>query len=204
MIDARLLAFLGVAVVLIVTPGPDTALTVRNALAGGRRTALETAAGVASGQLLWGSAAAGGIAALLAASAVAFSVLKLAGGLFLLLLGLRTLLGALRGRAAAPPSAVKRTRFAYLQGFLNNLLNPKAAVIFISVFPAFARPGDSPYRLAFMVIAFAGMTLVWLSLYAIVLGTLRRQFGVRVKRWLDAAAGSVMVGLGARLALERS
>lgn len=203
--DPRLLAYLGVAVVLIVTPGPDTALTVRNALTGGRRFAVETAVGVACGQLIWGAAAAGGIAAVLAASAVAFSVLKLAGGLFLILLGLRTLLGALRGQ---PPQATARPhparRSAYLQGALNNLLNPKAAVIFITVFPAFVRPGDPPLRLLFMVVAFAGMTLLWLSLYAVVLGALRRQFGPRLKRWLDGVAGSVMIGLGVRLAVERT
>ena len=63
--------------------------------------------------------------------------------------------------------------------------------------------GDSSARLAIMVLAFAGLTLGWLSLYAVVLGALRRQFGPKLKRSLDAVAGSVMVGLGARLALER-
>lgn len=204
MIDGRLLAFVAVAAVLIVTPGPDTALTVRNALTGGRRVALESAVGIACGQLVWGAAAGGGVAAVLAASALAFGLLKLAGGIFLLLLGLRTLLGALRGRPAAlDAGSSRRWRSAYLQGFANNLLNPKAAVIFLSVFPAFVHAGDSSARLAIMVLAFAGLTLGWLSLYAVVLGALRRQFGPKLKRSLDAVAGSVMVGLGARLALER-
>src|SRR5918992_2760749 len=95
---AELLAFLGVAVVVIVTPGQDTALTVRNTLAGGRRAGVRTAAGVVAGQAVWALAASAGLAALLVASEPAFVALKLAGAAYLIFLGAQSLLAAIRGR----------------------------------------------------------------------------------------------------------
>ena len=90
-------AFVGVAALVIVTPGPDTALTVRNALLGGRRAGVATAAGVALGLAVWTAAASAGLAALLVASEPAFVAVKLAGAAYLVLLGAQTLLHALRG-----------------------------------------------------------------------------------------------------------
>ena len=91
-------AFVGVAALVIVTPGPDTALTVRNALLGGRGAGVATAAGVALGLAVWTAAASAGLAALLVASEPAFVAVKLAGAAYLVLLGAQTLLHALRGR----------------------------------------------------------------------------------------------------------
>src|ERR687896_308862 len=88
---AELAAFLAVALVVICTPGPDTALTIRNSLAGGRRAGTFTALGVSSGQALWTLAASAGVAALIVASEPAFRALKLLGAAYLVLLGLQTL-----------------------------------------------------------------------------------------------------------------
>src|SRR5918992_2130675 len=93
---AELLAFLGVAVVVIVTPGQDTALTVRNTLARGRRAGVRTAVGVVAGQAVWALAASAGVAALLVASEPAFVALKIAGAAYLILLGGQALLAAAR------------------------------------------------------------------------------------------------------------
>src|SRR6478736_9277957 len=90
-------AFVGVAALVIITPGPDTALTVRNALIGGRRAGVATAAGVALGLAVWTAAASAGLAALLVASEPAFVAVKLAGAAYLVLLGATTLMHALRG-----------------------------------------------------------------------------------------------------------
>ena len=115
-------AFVGVAALVIVTPGPDTALTVRNALLGGRRAGVATAAGVALGLAVWTAAASAGLAALLVASEPAFVAVKLAGAAYLVLLGAQTLLHALRGdrggearrrgRRAARGACVRRRRCA--------------------------------------------------------------------------------------------
>ena len=94
----ELLAFFGVSAIVIATPGPDTALTIRNTLMGGRRAGIFTALGVSSGQAVWTVATAAGIAALLAASEPAFLALKIAGAAYLLWLGLQAILAAIRGR----------------------------------------------------------------------------------------------------------
>jgi len=103
----NLLAFLVVAVVVIVTPGPDTALTIRNTLLGGRRSGVFTGVGVAAGQATWTIATSAGIAALLVASASVFRGVKYAGALYLVFLGLQALRAAVRRdgeRAGAVPA----------------------------------------------------------------------------------------------------
>src|SRR5215217_6294769 len=97
----ELLAFVGVAIVVIVTPGQDTALTIRNTLAGGRRAGVRTASGVVCGQAVWALAASAGIAALLVASEPAFVAVKLVGAAYLVYLGGQALLSAARRRAHA-------------------------------------------------------------------------------------------------------
>ena len=92
------LAFLGVCVLVICTPGPDTALTIRNSIVGGRRGGVLTAAGVAAGQLVWTVAASVGIAGLLQASQPAFTALKIVGAAYLAFLGVQSILAAVRGR----------------------------------------------------------------------------------------------------------
>jgi threonine/homoserine/homoserine lactone efflux protein len=205
-VDGRLLAFLGVAVVLIVTPGPDTAMVTRNAFRGGARAASLTAMGVSLGLLTWGAASAAGLAALLAASALAFTVLKTAGAAVLAIMGVRSLVAAARrdGRTAhdVPAAAGPAPAPAFLQGLLGNLLNPKAGAIFLTVVPQFVRPGDPAARLAAMVVVFAAMVCAWLHLYGWLVARARRSFGGRLRRALDGTTGAVLIGLGARLATE--
>jgi threonine/homoserine/homoserine lactone efflux protein len=205
-LDGRFLAFLGVAAVLIVTPGPDTALVTRSALRGGARAASLTALGVALGLLTWGAASAAGLAALLAASALAFTALKIAGAAVLAALGLRSLVAAGRRSGAdaddAVPAGAGRAAPVFVQGLLGNLLNPKAGAIFLTVVPQFVRPGDPAARLAAMVVVFAAMVCAWLHLYGWLVSRARRRFGARLRRALDGATGAVLLGLGARLAAE--
>jgi threonine/homoserine/homoserine lactone efflux protein len=214
-VPAELLTFLGLAVVVIVTPGPDTALTIRNTIAGGRAAGLGTGVGVASGQAVWTLATAAGISALLVASEPAFLALKYAGAAYLVFLGLQTLAGALRPRArheaepTAPVPAVRRARLgvrtAWRQGMVSDLANPKMAVFYTSLLPQFT-PADGP---AFPVLVglgviFSLMTFSWLALYATAvdrLSDLLSRTGVR--RALDAVMGAVLVALGGRLALEK-
>ncbi|HEX6701220.1 MAG TPA: LysE family translocator, partial [Gaiellaceae bacterium] len=132
-----LAAFVGVSLLVIVTPGQDTALTIRNSIRGGRRSGLLTAAGVASGQACWTVAASAGLAALLTASERVFLALRIAGAAYLVYLGARTLLDALRSRAHEP-SATVRASAPFRQGLLSNLGNPKMGVFFTSLLPQFA------------------------------------------------------------------
>ena len=201
--DERLAAYVAVMALLIFTPGPDTALVIRNALGSGARAATATAFGVGLGSLVWALASLLGIAVLLQASATAFTVLKLAGAAYLAYLGVKTLLA---GRRSATPATVAGLddRGAFQQGVLGNLLNPKAAAIFVTVLPQFIQPGDSPLRLMLMVAAYEAILIPWLSLYGHVVSRAgRSRLGTRVREWLKRATGVVLIGLGVRLAFER-
>ena len=201
---AQLVAFLGVAIVVIVTPGQDTALTIRNVLAGGRRSGIATAFGVATGQATWTLATSLGLAALLLASEPAFLALKIAGALYLVWLGIHSLVGAVRGvRQAHVVPARLAPRTAYRRGLLSNLGNPKMALFFTSLLPQFAPHDASFVQLASLGLLFCVTTLLWLSGYALVvarLGDILRRS--RVRRTLDAVTGMVLVAFGARLALD--
>jgi threonine/homoserine/homoserine lactone efflux protein len=187
--------FFGVSAIVIVTPGQDTALTIRNTLGGGRRDGVLTAAGVATGQVMWAVATAAGLAALLVASEPAFRALRWIGAAYLVYLGLQALLRALRRAAARHLPAARRRPFR--QGVLSNLGNPKMAVFFSSLLPQFAH---SFVALLVLGIVFAGMTLGWLSVVARVGNVLRRP---RVRQFVDAVVGVVLVAFGVRLATER-
>jgi threonine/homoserine/homoserine lactone efflux protein len=240
---AQLLAFLGVAAVVIVVPGPDTALTVRNALAGGRRRGVATAAGVATGQAVWTVATGVGVAELLQASEPAFLVMKTIGAAYLIFLGLQSLWAAAgapsRRAAAGAPSrraaagarplwTAVRARFpgrlrsptggpgtggrgssapsgaqGFRQGMVSNLANPKMAAFFLSLLPQFVAPGAGVTGLLGLGLVFCVMTFAWLALYSVAVDRARVVLGrSRVRRVLDGVSGVVLVGFGARLALQ--
>jgi threonine/homoserine/homoserine lactone efflux protein len=192
-------AFLALAAVVIVVPGPDTALTIRNSLLGGRGNGVRTALGVATGQALWTLAASAGLAALLAASEPVFVALRVVGAAYLVWLGVQALLAALRGRRErATPGAGSRR--GYRQGLLSNLGNPKMAVFFTSLLPQF---GSGFGELLGLGLVFCSLTLVWLSAYALFVARARRLFShTRVLRALDAVTGTALVAFGIRLAAE--
>jgi threonine/homoserine/homoserine lactone efflux protein len=199
---AQLAAFLGVSAVVIVTPGQDTALTIRNTLLGGRSCGIATAAGVVSGQLVWALAASAGLSAVLLASAPLFMAIRIAGAAYLVLLGVQALVAAIRGAHRVDADAAPRRRRApYRQGVLSNLGNPKMAVFFTSLLPQF---GSSFAAMLALGLVFATLTLVWLSAYAVAVAKatnfLQRSW---VRRALDAVTGLVLVALGLRVATER-
>jgi threonine/homoserine/homoserine lactone efflux protein len=199
---SELAAFLAVAAVVIVTPGQDTALTIRNTLLGRRRGGICTALGVAAGQAVWTAAAAAGVTAVLLASERAFSALRLAGAAYLVVLGATALVRALRGREPRPragPGGVEpAARAAFRQGLVSNLTNPKMAVFFTSLLPQFAADGRGSFlALLALGLLFCTLTLAWLSAYAVAVAragdVLRR---APVRRALEAATGAVLVALG--------
>jgi threonine/homoserine/homoserine lactone efflux protein len=208
--DARFGAFLVVAALLIITPGPDTVLVTRHALLAGRRAASFTTLGIGAGSVIWAFASVLGIAALLEGSLVAFTVWKFVGAAYLVYLGLRSLFSSFRRNkqvaltTPAPPSMPPRAPVAFRQGLLNNLLNPKAGAIFASVLPQFIRPGDSPLRLVLMMLAYEAVLLSWLNLYGFLISRAGQSwFGTRLREILQGVAGVVLIALGVRLAFEQ-
>ena len=203
-------AFLAVAAVVIVTPGPDFALSLRNALVGGRAAGIATACGVASGQLIWAVAASLGLAALVAASEPVFRVVQLAGAAYLCCLGAQALASALRGTTShdTPRSAVTPARTArragLRQGLVSNLCNPKMAAFFTGLLPQFTGPRADAF-LAFLAYgaAFSAMTLAWLTVVAILAAHLHAVLlRDRVRRAVEAATGTLLIALGLRVAAE--
>jgi threonine/homoserine/homoserine lactone efflux protein len=194
-----LLSFLGVSALVIVTPGQDTALTIRNSLRAGRRGGVMTALGVSTAQVVWAAATSAGLAALLVASEPVFLALRWLGAAYLVFLGLQSLLRSVRGADRADPP--RRSRSAYRQGLVSNLGNPKMAIFFSSLLPQFAHSFGALFVLGLL---FAAMTLTWLSAYAVAVSkagdVLRR---TNVRRVMDAIVGAVLVAFGARLAAER-
>jgi threonine/homoserine/homoserine lactone efflux protein len=197
---AHFLAFLGVAAVVIVTPGQDTALTIRNTLFGGRRSGIFTACGVSTGQAVWAVATSAGVAALLRASEPAFTAVKLAGAAYLIWLGLQTIFH----RTTEAPAPHRGRTTAFRQGLVSNLGNPKMAIFFPSLLPQFASPPTFGTLLA-LGLVFSSMTLAWLTGYAVAVAKagdfLRR---ARIRRALDRVTGAVLIALGLRLAAEHS
>ena len=196
-----LVAFAPVAALLTVTPGAATALVVRSAATGGQRRALATTIGNSVGVLAWSCFAAMGIAAVVATSAEAFTAVKLAGAVVLVVLGLQSL----RGHRADPARPEPARGAPLRDGLVTSLANPKLAVFFVALFPQFVPDGapvlPSALLMAAMVVSF---DLVWYSALAYLVARARRAFVEGP--WLARAqrfTGAVLVGLGVRLAFER-
>lgn len=250
---ALLLPFLGVVAVLTITPGPDMLLVLRNGLRDGSRTAWFTGLGCCTGIATHATAAVLGLSALLAASATAYSLVKLAGAAYLAYLGIRMLIAAF-GRttaeitppsgttavpqaAAAPgeaaPSGTAATSGtaalggmaasgaassggaagsesglglggAFRQGLFTNLLNPKIALLFLTLLPQFVGSGEPRERTtAMLAVVFLGLAVLWWRVFTLALAPVARWLRrPRVRRTLDALAGSAMIAIGVKVAFE--
>lgn len=204
---AALIAFSAAAAVLTLTPGLDTALVLRTAAVDGPKRAWSAALGIVLGCLTWGAMAALGLAALLAASQTAFTVLKWAGCAYLVWLGVNLLLRPRdRFETGAPNRAAAGAGAWFRRGLLTNLLNPKMGVFYVSFLPQFLPDGVAAGPFIFLLAAIhAVLGLAWL---AVLIGATRPLAGVlarpNVVRWLDRATGGVFLAFGARLALDRA
>ena len=205
--DTQLLAFAGVSLLLAVTPGPDMAVVTRNALAHGRRGVVLTTSGIALALVIWVTATAVGLSALLRTSGEVLFVLKIVGACYLAYLGVRTLLES-RAQpadllAATPPAPPAHAVFR--QGFLSALSNPKLGVFFVTFLPQFVLPGQAVLpRLLELGVTFAVIGWLWMNVYGLFVTRLRQVITApRVRQWMQRVTGVVLLGFGARLALER-
>jgi threonine/homoserine/homoserine lactone efflux protein len=198
--------FCAAALALIVVPGPAVTYVVAQSLDKGRRAGLVSALGIACGGLVHVAAAVAGLSALIASSASAFTVVKLVGAAYLIVIGLWHLAGRGQDDAQAPQPVAARRLF--WQGALVNVLNPKTALFFLAFLPQFVDP-DAGYvalQLACFGLVFVALGLVTDSLYALAAGTaggwLRSsRFFVGARRWVS---GTVFIGLGLATALSGS
>ncbi|MFI5587761.1 LysE family translocator [Amycolatopsis sp. NPDC051758] len=198
--------FAGMMAFLAMMPGPDTMIVLKNALTGGARGGGWACAGISVANFLQGTAAALGLGALITRYQPVFETVKWLGAAYLVFLGIQALRGAWRGDYEALDD-VRRARASrsrrFREGFLSNITNPKVIVLYLSVLPQFLTPastfGDS-LLLAYTVAALGVVWQVVLLLFVHrVRGWLQRR---RVRRIMDGATGTALVGFGAALALE--
>lgn len=205
-----IVTFVPAAALLVVAPGPDSLLVLRNAARGGRRAGLATAAGTVTGLLVWAAAAALGLAALVRASQIGYLAVRWAGAAYLVFLGSQLIWRHIRDGAGTQPPRLPGTGDRnpltdYLTGAGTNLLNPKVGIFFISFLPVFI-PHGVPVGPSAVILGsvFVAEGIVWLSVIALLgdrLNVLLSRGSVR--RRMDQLTGLVMIGFGVRLALER-
>jgi threonine/homoserine/homoserine lactone efflux protein len=205
--DTTLLAFAGVSLLLAITPGPDMAVVTKNALAHGRRGVVLTTSGIGLALVVWVTATAVGLSALLRTSGEVLVALKIVGAGYLAYLGIRALLESRQPPgdllAGAPPAAPAHAVFR--QGFLSAISNPKLGVFFVTFLPQFVLPGQAVLpRLLELGVTFAAIGWTWMNAYGFFVTRLRELITAPgVRRWMQRVTGVVLLGFGARLALER-
>ena len=216
--------FVSAGVLLNLTPGQDTMFIIGRSLTAGLKSGVAAAFGIAIGTVFHTLAVALGLAAILATSPVAFTIVKLLGAAYLVYLGARLLLARTPVSAAAPANgtaspatsspataspatASHGMRSALLQGVLTNVLNPKVALFFLAFLPQFIDPASHTRTLAFLILGATFITtgLSWCLVIAVAAARLQAFFlrNPNVRTWIDRAVGGLFLGLGARLAWSR-
>jgi threonine/homoserine/homoserine lactone efflux protein len=200
--------FLVFATVLVLIPGPDFAVVTKNTLAAGRRRGRWAALGVASSNVVQGTAAASGLSALIVRAQPVFEAIKWAGVVYLAFLGAQAIRSAVRGRYLpldAEPAVAGAAFGGWRQGFLSNITNPKVLIFYLAVLPQFLVPGAPVGWLLAFAWSHAALSLIYLL--ALTTGLHRaRQLLLRrrVRRGLDSVTGVVLIGFSARLAAEHA
>ena len=196
--------FLAAGILLNLTPGPDTAYILGRSIAQGREAGIASALGICVGSIFHTCAAALGLSAILATSALAFVAIKLLGGAYLIFLGIKMLLDR-RKHLSLPTNFRRRTTAAaFRQGVFTNILNPKVALFFLAFLPQFIDPASNMKVLAFLSL---GLTFVTTgTIWCLVLAWFASVFSDRlrgnetIEQWLNRATGALFVFLGLRLA----
>ena len=211
--DSRFLAFLGIAALLTIIPGADTALVTKNAITRGRTAAFFTTFGICLGCLCHATASALGLSVILRESARVYGWVKLAGAAYLIYLGARSLWTARRTNDQSRRESTMRssglragTLRSFTEGLFTNLLNPKVAIFYLTFLPQFIAPGESVLRRSlFLASIHVLMGLLWLSAYIMLLDRMSSVLArPSVKQRLEAVTGAVLLAFGVRLATERS
>jgi RhtB (resistance to homoserine/threonine) family protein len=198
-----------VAVLLLnATPGPDTAYIVGRSVAQGRNAGLMSALGISVGCCVHALASALGLSAILAASATAFMLIKLAGGAYLIYLGIRMALAKPVAVTTVAKEDVRSLRTIFWQAMITNVLNPKVILFFLAFIPQFVRTDTPQKTVAFLLLGvmFAAISMCWNSGTAFLAGTLARRArrNPKLRLWLERVVGSAFIALGAKLALTRN
>ncbi|NLZ17709.1 MAG: LysE family translocator [Desulfobulbaceae bacterium] len=199
--------FLLAGIVLNLTPGPDTFYILGRSLGQGMSAGMVSVLGVASGLLVHTVLAAVGLSAFLAASVTAFTIIKLAGAVYLVYLGWSMLQGKTHAADAKTGNSMAGLMVIYRQGVLTNILNPKIALFFLAFLPQFISPASTFKVAAFMLLGlcFIATSTVWCLLLAVFAGRIRHYLapGENMAVYVNRVAGVLIIGLGVYLAIRR-
>ena len=196
--------FVGFAVVVILVPGPDFAVTVKNTLAGGARRGRATAFGISTSNACQGAASAAGLGALIVRSQPLFETIRWCGVAYLLYLAAQAARSAIRPGAERPAVDPPRAH-GFRQGFLSNITNPKVLAFYVAVLPQFVTTSTAPAVLLVFALTHAVLGLVWLLVVVGGVEYARRWLTrTRARRVLDGITSLFLAGFAGRLALERA
>jgi RhtB (resistance to homoserine/threonine) family protein len=199
-------SYLVIVVLIVLAPGPDTMVMLKNALSGGFRGGLLASLGIFTGNAVQGSAAALGLGVLIARSQPVFLALKWVGAAYLVFLGFQALRGAFRGNYDLVEQVQRRRGGGFRrfrEGFLSNITNPKVLVLYLSVLPQFLTAESSIGDSLLLAYTVAVLGALWLLVLLVFVHRVRAWLGRRrVRRALDGVTGTALLGFGAALALE--
>jgi len=207
--------FLVTGILLNLTPGQDTMFIIGKSLTGGRRAGAAAALGISVGSVFHTLAAALGLSAILKASALAFTIVKLVGAAYLFYLGVKLILsrkveplpGASASASASTAEARAHSRSAFVQGIVTNILNPKVALFFLALLPQFIDPGSTSKTLAFLALGGTFITtgLIWCLVLAFAAAGLQSFFqkNPNMRTLIDRVVGTLFLAMSARLAWSR-
>ncbi|MCU1806306.1 LysE family translocator [Cytobacillus firmus] len=199
--------FLILSLFVVMSPGIDTALITKRTIADGRTDGYKMGLGITAGSLVHTFAAAFGLSAILMQSAAAFEVIKFAGAVYLIYLGLSSFISLKRKKNSDIESEVKSDmkKSAFKQGLLSNVLNPKVAMFFLTFLPQFVKAGENAQQqLIIMGIIYTLLSIFWFFLYVYFINYMREWLmSPKVQRVMDKATGAVLIGFGLKLALDK-
>ena len=199
--------FLAAGILLNLTPGPDTVYILGRSIAQGRDAGVASALGICVGSIFHTCAAALGLSAILATSALAFSAIKLLGGVYLVFLGVKMLLDRRKRLSLPSHFRWRTTEAAFRQGVLTNILNPKVALFFLAFLPQFIDPTSNSKIAAFLALGLTFVTTgtIWCLILAWSASSLseRLRRNETIAQWLNRTAGALFVFLGLRLAVSK-
>ncbi|MEH7222225.1 LysE family translocator [Bacillus sp. JJ1566] len=202
--------FVFMCILLIILPGPDTAIATKNTLTVGKAGGLKTAFGTCCALLIHTSAAVFGLSAIIVKSAVLFSIFKYVGAIYLIYLGVKTLWSLRKKEVAASVEMNTVSKFenttCFKQGFLTNLLNPKVAVFFLTFLPQFVDSGSNTF-LPFLLMGFTYtvLTAIWFFLYVYLINQISTFMKKpKAQNMIEGITGTILIGFGIKLALEKA
>ncbi|WP_370222352.1 LysE family translocator [Cytobacillus sp.] len=199
--------FLVLSLFVVMSPGIDTALITKRTIADGRKDGYKMGLGITAGSLVHTFAAAFGLSAILMQSAAAFEIIKYAGAVYLIYLGLSSFISMKKKKDAGIETEVNSDmkKSAFKQGLLSNVLNPKVAMFFLTFLPQFVKTGENAsQQLIIMGIIYTLLSISWFFIYVYFINYMREWLmSPKVQRVMDKATGLVLIGFGLKLALDK-